>query len=88
MVPQGASLDAAATWHRLTLSEPTPDRVCAVVDGQVVANVRVNASTACGAKAVCSGQGRVALVSGFNVAYFDNFSVRSAQLVVEDRIRE
>ena len=51
----------------------------ATIDGATVADVRVNASSACGAKVVCSGKGRVALVSGFNAAFFDNLTIQAAR---------
>jgi hypothetical protein len=66
---------ATIAWHRLGLSEHSPDRVRATLDGKLVADLFVNASSACGARAVCSGKGRVALVSGFNTAYFDNITI-------------
>ena len=74
-----AQADAADGWHELGLSEPTPDQVRATIDGVTVADVRVNASSACGAKVVCSGKGRVALVSGFNAAFFDNLTIQAAR---------
>eukprot|EP01052_Picozoa_sp_SAG31_P002110 SAG31_NODE_71_length_28115_cov_4.128105_10_plen_67_part_00 len=56
------------------------DRVVAAINGRTVADLFVNASSACGATMVCSGKGRVALVSGFNAAYFDNITIQSTLL--------
>ena len=81
-----AAATATGLWHRLTLSEPAPDRVRAVVDGKVVADLPVNASSACGPKVVCSGEGRVALVSGFTAAFFDNFTVQAASRDPQDAV--
>jgi hypothetical protein len=73
------NLDSSSGWHELGLSEPTADQVRATIDGETVAELHVNASSACGLGGVCIGKGRVALVSGFHTAFFDNLTIQTAR---------